>query len=312
MLRRMAALFVVALMCVASVGAQNTDFLSLIQKGDVAGVKKILSAGADVNALLPEDKMGFRSVTPLYEATAVGNLELITLLLDRKADPNKEISEAESTGPGDTPLCRAARDGNLQIAKLLVAHGAKTTAECLLATKTGDMAEYLTKNVSAKDLWKFYQRRILAAVNKVDVNALAAVAAEMGDMNVGDCPEALLIWYANAPLQLREVVKKYGPADVASAKVNALDTLLRGGINTTGNTKFETLPLPLATSFMPDQKDPMRYAAAKAVDGDSATSWVEGVDGPGVGQKIAVAVPDGAAAISVVPGYGDAQFLATE
>ena len=150
--------------------------------------------------------------------------------------------------------------------------------------------------------------RIDAAVSQADAEALAAVGAEMGGFTLGDCPEILLIWYAGATPRLREVVLKYGPPEISSGKVNALDVLLQGGIQTRGNTKFETLPLPIATSFLPDQKNPTRYAPKSAVDGDPATSWVEGAEGPGVGQKIAVAVPEGAAVITVLPGFGDSRY----
>jgi hypothetical protein len=133
--------------------------------------------------------------------------------------------------------------------------------------------------------------RIDDAVSRADAEALAAIGAEMGGFTLGDFPEILLIWYAGATPRLREVVLKYGPPEISSGKVNALDVLLQGGIQTRGNTKFETLPLPIATSFLPDQKNPTRYAPKSAVDGDPATSWVEGAEGLGVGQKIAVAVP---------------------
>ena len=68
--------------------------------------------------------------------------------------------------------------------------------------------------------------RIDDAVSRADAEALAAIGAEMGGFTLGDCPEMLLIWYAGATPRLREVVLKYGPPEISSGKVNALDVLL--------------------------------------------------------------------------------------
>jgi hypothetical protein len=58
-----------------------------------------------------------------------------------------------------------------------------------------------------------------------------------------------------------------------------------------------------------DEKTPGRYSPEKAFDGDLSTSWVEGVEGDGIGQRIAFLVPAGARVLWIVPGYGDAKIF---
>lgn len=65
---------------------------------------------------------------------------------------------------------------------------------------------------------------------------------------------------------------------------------------------------PRASSFLRDAKDPGRYSANKAFDGNPATSWVEGRDDDGIGEKIGFTFSK-MNRISLLPGFGDARYF---
>jgi hypothetical protein len=69
------------------------------------------------------------------------------------------------------------------------------------------------------------------------------------------------------------------------------------------------LALPLASSYLPDRSRPGRYAPDKARDGSLASSWVEGVPGPGIGERITFTLPRDAGGLEVYPGYGVSQYF---
>ncbi|MDX9848244.1 MAG: hypothetical protein RBT74_14775 [Tenuifilaceae bacterium] len=52
-----------------------------------------------------------------------------------------------------------------------------------------------------------------------------------------------------------------------------------------------------------------KYSVANLFDGDFTTSWVEGVDGNGVGQFIYVSIPEDFKTINIVNGYGKSKTL---
>ncbi len=74
---------------------------------------------------------------------------------------------------------------------------------------------------------------------------------------------------------------------------------------------------PLVSSFLEDSRDYFRYHAEAARDGDLSTSWVEGRDGPGIGDSILTEdlnyqipgdIEDGIE-VSIFPGFGDERFF---
>ncbi len=87
----------------------------------------------------------------------------------------------------------------------------------------------------------------------------------------------------------------------------AIDTL-ESGVNDYAVVGLKT-KFPLAESELADKDVPARYAANKAFDGDNTTTWVEGADGPGIGQRIAFDVPARAVGLRVLPGYGDPRYF---
>ncbi|MCY4410246.1 MAG: ankyrin repeat domain-containing protein, partial [Caldilineaceae bacterium] len=80
-----------------------------IEKGDVAMVRLLVEAGADVNAA-----EGFGGNTPLHEAVEQGDAEIVKILVEAGAD-------VEAKGYFDrTPLSLAAEEGATEIMRILL------------------------------------------------------------------------------------------------------------------------------------------------------------------------------------------------
>ncbi len=88
-----------------------------VWRDDTARVKRLLVLGADLNL---SDADGD---TPLHGAAKSGNVEILTLLLDKGANPNAKNKE------GGTPLMWAAVYGNEDAARLLLNRGADASAK---------------------------------------------------------------------------------------------------------------------------------------------------------------------------------------
>jgi ankyrin repeat protein len=129
--------------------AAGTSVAAAAHEGDVAGVRALLAAGADVNqpdsggnpALLwaayngaPElvaalVKAGADAnaanpfgVTPLLQASRTGDAATVRALLEGGADVARAVRD------GETPLMAAARAGSVETARLLLEHGADVNA----------------------------------------------------------------------------------------------------------------------------------------------------------------------------------------
>lgn len=81
-------------------------------KGDLASVKKIISDGADINAI------DSRGRSALLEAAWGGYNDVVKFLLDKGANPNL----ADSTGY--TPIMRASEEGHDSVVGTLIQKGA--------------------------------------------------------------------------------------------------------------------------------------------------------------------------------------------
>ncbi len=106
----------------------------------------------------------------------------------------------------------------------------------------------------------------------------------------------------------RRVLARANP-DLAGAEVALLDVFLRRGVSEGAG---EYVDLPLATSFLSDSSEFRLYAEEAAFDNDLNTSWVEGVEGPGLGQAIAFEVtrPGQTAYLEFFPGWGQESYFA--
>ena len=128
-----ASVILVAIVCVLSIGplratAQNPPstntnenrsltaldraLYDAAEEGNTSDIKRLLDAGANVNAVLQGDG------SPLIGAAREGHLAAVTLLLDRGADPNMPVR-----GDGN-PLIMAAGEGHTSVVELLLNRGA--------------------------------------------------------------------------------------------------------------------------------------------------------------------------------------------
>lgn len=87
--------------------------------GNVAAARTLLERGADVNC-----KGGGRGHTPLHVAAMHSNVEIVKLLCEAGA-----CVEMRDRGDGFTPLMSAAAKGNLEAAEALLEYGVDTETE---------------------------------------------------------------------------------------------------------------------------------------------------------------------------------------
>ncbi|MEX2263463.1 MAG: M56 family metallopeptidase [Bryobacteraceae bacterium] len=92
--------------------ASDAALFEAAERGDISGIERLLSLGANVNARLGGDG------SPLIAAARNGHDAAVYLLLDRGANPNMPVS-----GDG-SPLIMAARNGHLSTVRLLLGRGA--------------------------------------------------------------------------------------------------------------------------------------------------------------------------------------------
>jgi len=95
----------------------NPPLLSAVNKGDTIEVRRLVEAGANVNA---ETDSG---VTPLMNAAGMGNKEAVELLIQKGANVNHR------TSGNFTPLMQAALVGKTEIVKILLDAGADPTVK---------------------------------------------------------------------------------------------------------------------------------------------------------------------------------------
>jgi hypothetical protein len=92
--------------------ALDQELYEAAAAGDLAGVREMVEAGANANAVLAGDG------SPLIAAARSGNIQIAQYLLDHGADANQPV-------PGDgSPLIAAAQTGRLDQVALLVQRGA--------------------------------------------------------------------------------------------------------------------------------------------------------------------------------------------
>jgi ankyrin len=98
-----------------------------VLNGNAAILRKLLDAGADPNTATPGGE------TALMTASRTGNVEAVTLLIDRGANVN-----ARDTVRAQTGLMWAVTENHPSIVKLLVARGADIKARTTVTTPKGE------------------------------------------------------------------------------------------------------------------------------------------------------------------------------
>lgn len=118
----------------------DKQLLEAAQKGNLEEVKKLIAAGADVNA--PHLYADYPT-SPLYLAIDSGNIELIKFLIEKGADVNFEdydCGEADCGGEPSSPLIKAVELGNKEIVSLLLNKGADVDMEVHSGDDIGNTA----------------------------------------------------------------------------------------------------------------------------------------------------------------------------
>lgn len=101
----------------AGVVLADTELGLAAKAGDLAKVRQLTEAGADMNATNDDDLW---ERTPLMQAARLGRTEVVTFLLAKGADVTKP---GDATGA--SPLKEAAYKGHIEIVRALLAAGAK-------------------------------------------------------------------------------------------------------------------------------------------------------------------------------------------
>ena len=117
----------------------------------------------------------------------------------------------------------------------------------------------------------------------------------------------LLLGYRDADPDIRELVENRFPG-ILDGTINTLDILLDPKSNKSFSRTPPPVLFPLATSFLDDPRFSGRYTADKAFDDDLDTAWVEGDDGPGLGEKIAFEMPPDVQKLEIFAGYGEERY----
>lgn len=112
--------------------ANPDNLLDAVRKGDLAAVRAALDAGVPVDHPFRYER------TALSFAAARGQIEIVTLLLERGADPNKKDSFY-----GATPFNWAANEGHVQVARLLIEKGAPVGPELLMRAANNGNSELM-------------------------------------------------------------------------------------------------------------------------------------------------------------------------
>jgi len=168
-------------------------------RSDVAEVKRLLAAGADVS------QANVYGVTPMQLAAVTGNTEIIRLLLAAGADVDSPTAE------GQTALMSVARTGNVEAAKLLIRHGAHVNAFETFGDQTAlmwaaarrhpEMVDLLAShgaNVNARAIVRHYDRHITAEgrAKDTDVGGLTPLLYAVRE-NCKACVQVLIHHHAN-------------------------------------------------------------------------------------------------------------------
>jgi ankyrin repeat protein len=143
--------------------AGSTPLQWAVYKENVAEVKRLLRAGADVSVA---NKYG---ATPMSLAAEIGNADIIAMLLEAGAKADA------ATTDGQTPLLAVARTGNVKAAQVLLSAGATVDARELWGGQTPlmwaaarrhpEMMELLIAkgaDVNARSIDRDYQRHVTA------------------------------------------------------------------------------------------------------------------------------------------------------
>ncbi|MBV9958570.1 MAG: ankyrin repeat domain-containing protein [Acidobacteria bacterium] len=178
--------------------APEEPLLAAVLREDVAEVKGLLAAGADVNVLDKDYNM-----TPLAQAVSQGHRELVKLLLSAGADVNARNRE------GLTPLMEASTQADVEVLRYLLDAGAKIE----LRDDEGKTAlHHAVDEADAEVL-----QALLDAGASVDARDEAGRTALMRAAETGEEDDLVVLLKAGASVNLRD---EEGKTALGRAKEN--------------------------------------------------------------------------------------------
>lgn len=161
LVRGVVAIFCAAVLVAANVrAAGDSPVAKAVKEGDLATVRNLITAHADVNAASGDgstpllwaahssdvemarvliaagakvDVANHYGVTPLLDASRTGDAEMVELLLKSGANPNHAHTE------GETPLMAASRSGSVPAVRMLLEHGADANVSDTYQSETALM-----------------------------------------------------------------------------------------------------------------------------------------------------------------------------
>ncbi len=304
--------------CIDSYTKQDIleELIRLINEEDPEGINKLLERFTEL-----DKKGGRRNATPLYYAVNKGNVEIAKLLILKGADVHTYEFE------GITLLAVAVSNNDVDMAGLLLAKGADPKAICSegmeenftplsLAMENGNREILDLFIASDKSIEKAEIEMGLLEIQlrkATDRNDFSTADSILSDGNISlENSMSILLRFTYGSADYRELIRKYGPDDMAEGRLNVLDYLINeGGItwDYREDPGCPSLEFPLATTFLHHKSQPFRYAPGNAFDGNPGTSWVEGVDKAGIGQKIAFEIGEDAKILSILPGFGVGKYF---
>lgn len=264
------------------------NLIEAITQSNLEAVKSFVEQGADVN----EGIMFIRSAgddiiisRPILEAIKIGEASIVMYLLEKGVDLNMNVYD-----PNTEKYCEVGE---------------------LINSSDPEIIAILEKYMEEKGYFKYFQKELNNAIQNRDiVTAEKILKSQKATMDNVDT--YLLLYRYEQDENMMALIKKYGSADIANGNINLLNYLLKhvdGDIcSRTHKEIFIGFPLPLATSSLFTEQDLKSFRANKAFDGNSSTAWVEGVDGPGIGQKIAFEIEPSVKQIIITPAVVNNQF----
>lgn len=264
-----------------SVFADDSDLCDAVEKNDVMLVREYIRQGFDVNA---ENSTG---KTPLYYAVNNGYGEIAEILIDSGADVNTRVTYSSFDNPFGSfdysMVGYAMYKGQMEMVGLLLHNGA-----------------------DPEDIYRHYRNEFYSFLSEGDLSGARDLVEEA---HFDFEPDLILhLHYQNSSPELCRLIENAFP-DVSFGGPDLLDALLRCENKDIFSLSHIPKPrFPLASSILQDNKSPLRYSREMAFDGDLATAWVEGRDGPGIGEKIAFEVAPNSGQIEIYPGYGVREY----
>lgn len=246
--------------------------------------------------------MGDADMTPLMVACSKGYTEAAQILLKHEADPDA-VSKS-----GDTALMFASYEDCMGCVKILLEKRAKinlknkfgdTALHKAVSRGNFDIARLLIEkgiDINAKNNYGVSPLMNAASSNIDFINYLIKKGA---DLTAVDNSGNSVLDYVKSPNEIE--IRKYIIGIALEKKLKMPVSLIELVFRDNEGTEF------LASSYLPDKKNPRMYAPENLFDGDISTVWAVG--NGGIGEKIWFPIHENISNISFVNGCAKNKML---